>query len=583
MPYYLLKYLNPLTVEQFYSQLLRTSGILALVILLLAWGVPNVKRTVQRFWHEESAGLKTDNQDVQRDHFADRMPFGRAILWYGLGGLWLIDGLLQIQPPMASSMFVDMVLAPVLQGLPAWYLRIMGQGIQLWTDQQIDSAVFAALIQLAIAILLITGKDRWFGKFGLWLSIAWGLVVWFLGEGMGGILSGNPSFITGSPGSVVIYIAGAALLLMPPAWWVQGKIERAVAKWISIFWVLCAVWQIIPSSGYWTAAGLWSGLFENSFATPQPAFIIVPIQVVANLVRQQPILWNGFFALIMLGLAVGFWLRKGRRWTMALAMSWLLFTWWIGQDFGVVGGVGSDPNISPVLALLLVGTWSYTQPLTAYARWNEAAHAFAGMRGRWTRIRRRSLKVYGTLSTLSVLMILASFYVTPAPAKVDMTLKNIAAYTSARQSFSTHGLTKKFMRIFPANKTVDFQLTATQTALGDIGFDGFANGYMSVVVPAGWTVDVTFKNEQSLVINSAMIVPMREIQGGAFTPAFAGAFTPDPTVGVGMGVVQKFHFVATRAGAYAIVSAVPDGQTDSGLWARFDVSATAKTPYIVAK
>lgn len=41
--------------------------------------------------------------------------------------------------------------------------------------------------------------------------------------------------------------------------------------------------------------------------------------------------------------------------------------------------------------------------------------------------------------------------------------------------------------------------------------------------------------------------------------------------------------MANRAGLYAIVSAVPDGQTDSGLWARFDVSTRTKIPYIVAK
>ncbi|MHB1626890.1 MAG: sulfocyanin-like copper-binding protein [Bacilli bacterium] len=583
MPYYLLKYLNPLTIEQFYALLLRTAGILAAAVIVLTYAVPVVKRAVRQWWQEEPMEPDAVGQDLRGGWDADKTPFGRAFLWYGLGGLWLVDGLLQIQPPMSSSMFVDMVLAPVLQGLPSWYLRIMGQGIQLWTDHQIDSAVWAALIQLAIALLLLTGRDRWWGRLGLWTSIGWGAVVWFLGEGMGGILSGHPSFITGSPGSVGMYIVGAVLLLTPPAWWAQGKIERTAATWGGLFWLLCAVWQVNPGSGYWTSAGLWSGLFANSFATPQPAFIVVPIHFVAVLARQRPILWNGLFAAVMLGLVVMFWMRKGKRWTMALVLGWLFFTWWIGQDFGVVGGVGSDPNISPILAIVLAGAWGFTQPVGAYALWRRTARAISGIRERWMRVRRRAWKVYSSFAALSVLMIVSSFYVTPASATGDTVQKNIAAYTSARQSFSTHGLTKKLMTIFPSRKTVQFRLIATQTSLGGIGFDGFANGYMSVVVPVGWRVDVTFVNEQSLVINSAMIIPIRETQGGAYTAAFPGAFTPKPTVGVGAGVVQKFHFTADRAGAYAIVSAVPDGQTDSGLWDRFDVSATARIPYVAAK
>jgi hypothetical protein len=49
---------------------------------------------------------------------------------------------------------------------------------------------------------------------------------------------------------------------------------------------------------------------------------------------------------------------------MAVTMGWLGVLWWLGQDFGVLGGVGTDPNTAPVFALVLgAAAWSQ-KPLT---------------------------------------------------------------------------------------------------------------------------------------------------------------------------------------------------------------------------
>ncbi|MCI0184535.1 sulfocyanin-like copper-binding protein [Sulfoacidibacillus ferrooxidans] len=577
MPYYLLKYLSPLTVEQFYSSLLLTIGIIGICVIFISLLLFFLKK------NKQFSGLSRTSQNFQNNNKSTSVPVGRWILWYGLASFWLVDAILQIQPPMSSSMFVDMVVAPVLQGEPTWYLRTLGQGIQLWTNHQIASAVFAAVIQLAIAVFLFLGKDRRIGKIGLWISIAWSLVVWTLGEGMGGILSGSPTFITGSPGSVILYIVAAVLLLLPISRWEDGGIHRRIGKWISLFWVMTVVWQVLPSDGFWTWQGLSSGIFENTFETPQPPFILMPIQIFSHLVEQHPILWNGFFVLMMLMLAVGYLFTTCKRCTWMLTVFWLFFTWWVGQDFGVVGGVGTDPNISPMVALVIYSAWYVERPITDYNQ----LHLFLRMTKRvrtykmW--IRQHPRVIYGTFTLFSVLLLFTSYTVAPAIASNGITIKSIQAYQKSRQSFSTKNLTERFMRINTKNHRVYFQLTATTTPLGDVDFDGFANGYLQVVVPVGWNVDVTFKNNQSLVINSAMIVPLHEIQGGAFTPAFKNAYTPHPTIGIGTNEVSTFQFMANRAGLYAIVSAVPDGQTDSGLWARFDVSTRTKIPYIVAK
>ncbi|MCL4319332.1 MAG: hypothetical protein M1596_05535, partial [Firmicutes bacterium] len=126
---------------------------------------------------------------------------------------------------------------------------------------------------------------------------------------------------------------------------------------------------------------------------------------------------------------------------------------------------------------------------------------------------------------------------------------------------------QKWLQYNVAHHQVHLLLAASVNQFGSLAFDGYANGFLTVTIPQGWTVDATFVNNQVILKNSAMIVPILQMQkGGPFTPAFPGAFSPNPSQGVKHGVVQHFHFVATHQGHYAVISAVPDGQSSSGMW-----------------
>ena len=148
-------------------------------------------------------------------HRVGRTPKERALLWWGLGVLWFIDGVLQAQPAMPNNGFVLDVLAPALAGQPSWYIRILGWNIQFWTDHPVGADVAAMLLQVWMGILLLVGMDRFWGRLALWFSIAWGFGIWIFGEGMGGILTGKVTWLNGAPGSVLFYVASAALLLLP--------------------------------------------------------------------------------------------------------------------------------------------------------------------------------------------------------------------------------------------------------------------------------------------------------------------------------------------------------------------------------
>jgi ubiquinol-cytochrome c reductase cytochrome b subunit len=115
-------------------------------------------------------------------------------------------------------------------------------------------------------------------------------------------------------------------------------------------------------------------------------------------------------------------------------------------------------------------------------------------------------------------------------------------------------------------RTATLTLIAGATnAIAGFNFNGYGNGQMVVSVPAGYHVTVTFSN-QSAIPHSALITPYADKnRAGNFPLAFPGASTANPTSGSARGQSVQFTFVASTAGAYAIVCGVP-GHEAAGMW-----------------
>ncbi|QSO53101.1 hypothetical protein JZ785_04175 [Alicyclobacillus curvatus] len=362
--------IDPTVVHVFYRELLWVTAVVVGIGLFLGFS----------WWFYQF--LSDDNSKAYHfTNFGDFLRFiriraflpgktvhsGRRVLWWGLGILWLVDGILQAQPAMPNDGFVEDVLAPAIQGQPIWYVRVLAVSIQFWTDHPIGADVVAVILQIGIGLLLLVGKERTAGKIGIWLSIVWGLAIWVFGEGMGGILTGSATSVTGAPGSALFYVIGAILLLLPDKGWLEGNATRT-SRWIfSIFWLMAAMVQAWPSAGFWTSKGL-SSVFEGAASMPQPSWMSAPIDTMARLAASHPVFWNGWFVLFMFLLGIGFAVGGPTRPVLTLSLVWLAFTWWMGQDFGVMGGVGTDPNSSPVLALLIITLWKLGRVRSASKR-----------------------------------------------------------------------------------------------------------------------------------------------------------------------------------------------------------------------
>jgi cytochrome oxidase Cu insertion factor (SCO1/SenC/PrrC family) len=283
---------------------------------------------------------------------ADERPEfpARRFLRIGVGAAWIIDGLLQAQPHMPAGFVPDMI-TPGISASPSWLGDLVHPLAVLWSKHPVTADATTVWIQVGLGVLILIGGRGRLAITALWASIGWSLFVWVTGEFLGGLLSPGASWLVGAPGSVLVYALAALLLLAPVSWWESGRgatlARRAVAGWF----LIGALLQAIPWEGSWSAAGM-SAPFADGSATSQPSLLRRPIESMTALTRQQPALTNAILIAVLLVVAIGLWLTARIEFIVG-GLAVCAATWWLAQDFGVLGGVGTDPNTALPLALVL--------------------------------------------------------------------------------------------------------------------------------------------------------------------------------------------------------------------------------------
>jgi len=291
----------------------------------------------------------------------------RTFLRRAIGIIWIVDGLLQAQPAMPGG-FAKQIVAANAIGQPHWLANLLNWEIYFWQAHPLDLAVGTVFIQVGLGVAILAGGDTVIGKAALWASIAWGLFVWVGGEAMGGILISRATEMMGAPGAVLVYVAAACLLLAPIRIWETGHVYRGIRMGVGGLLLFGAILQAIPWEGFWTGSGL-SAMFRAMASVPQPGVFSGPVLAVAHFAQSDPVLLNSLFIGVMAVLGAGLLSgRSPRPWTMA-TLVWLAISWWIGQDFGALGSrTATDPNLSPLVAVMLVCAWIGTRAETAPAQ-----------------------------------------------------------------------------------------------------------------------------------------------------------------------------------------------------------------------
>jgi hypothetical protein len=289
----------------------------------------------------------------------------RRALQLVLAAVWLLDGVLQYQSWMYTRAFAPQLLATMADGNPAviarpitWDAALVGHHLTLL------NTVFAT-IQLLLGLGIAFRPTV---RVALAASVAWSVAVWWLGEGLGGVLTGGANPLSGAPGAVIIY-ALIAVLLWPadrtrPAPFTAARAVGAPAArflWL-VFWLSQCYFMLTPAN---RAPQATSAMIAG-MADGEPGWLAALLRGAASLTTQQGLATSVAFGAAFAVIAVGVYLpAPALRAVLVLTLVVAAVIWVFAQALGAIIASGStDPNSAPLLALLALAYWP---PRTASA------------------------------------------------------------------------------------------------------------------------------------------------------------------------------------------------------------------------
>ena len=128
----------------------------------------------------------------------------------------------------------------------------------------------------------------------------------------------------------------------------------------------------------------------------------------------------------------------------------------------------------------------------------------------------------------------------------------------------------KFLAVDARRHRVTITLIASYNGEnGGFNFDGYSR-FLMWTVPRGWTVRVVCTNRGPLRHSCAVV------KGAvSATPAFRGAATPQPRLGLEAGHTARFTFRASRKGVYRFACLVA-GHEEARMWDVLNVTRGGK-------
>jgi hypothetical protein len=268
----------------------------------------------------------------------------RRQLQLGLAVLWLLDGALQCQRYMFTKAFGRDVIAGAGAGQPSWVAHpTHWAGHLVVTHPVLTNSAFLA-VQLGLGTALLWHRTVRLALFG---SVVWGLLVWWLGEGAGGLTTGE-TLLTGAPGAALLY-AVVAVTAWPDR---AGSSDVrpslvAVPAWIGL-WVMGAGMQLAAGNnsgdalaGNFDDAGMdaagWIRTIDTHLAHQHISDLVV-----ATVIAMQVLI--AFWALIP---------GRARQASASLGISVGLAAWLLMQGLGdLTTGQSTDPNTGPLIVLM---------------------------------------------------------------------------------------------------------------------------------------------------------------------------------------------------------------------------------------
>lgn len=282
-----------------------------------------------------------------------------------LGILWLIDGLAQLQPKMFTSQFPSQVVTPSGVGQPGFVSGLIHFSVHIFLINPVLFNSFILAAQLSLGVLIL---NRATSLIGLKLSVLWGLFVWIVGEGYGGLFGFNANLLGGFPGAALIYVflALGAIALNK-----KDNNERSFkGYWLYLVW-----------AGTWVAGGIYQLLSAQSSlnmfismvngSRGQPGWLYsIKTNFASSLTNLMPVghqamsmnsanSSGGYWFILVLAvieITIGLCIFIPKKISWFFISSGILLSllfWVVGQELGgYYTGTATDLNTAPLIILL---------------------------------------------------------------------------------------------------------------------------------------------------------------------------------------------------------------------------------------
>ena len=306
------------------------------------------------------------------------MLVSRKLLQRILGVLWLIDGVLQLQPQMFTMNMVNGVMKPMLSGQPGPVESSLQFIVNQTASHLTAVNLLIAIVQILLGVAFLLLPQRWIKPVVL-VSIIWALIVWYGGEGMSMLLTGQSSILTGAPGAVLLYpLLG---LVVYPRVSATGKeqeeskkvndeglLSRGVLRWVLAgFWIFAALLQLQPN--WWQAGQISQAIGAMVGQGGLNTALVDPVlHNISNATANIEIPLNIALIVVFLALGIALAVVKNSQVRPFLLVSLILsiLIWYFTEGFGMIlTGMATDFNSGLLLVIMALACWPKTQALRA--------------------------------------------------------------------------------------------------------------------------------------------------------------------------------------------------------------------------
>ena len=231
-----------------------------------------------------------------------------------------------------------------------------------------------AVAQIVLGLGFLALPARWIKPVVL-LSIVWSLVVWYGGEGMSMLLTGQASVLTGAPGAVLLYpLLGLAVWPRPRPREASTKTEdvgllsRQVLRWVLAgFWVFAALLQFQPK--WWQAGQVSQAIGAMVGQGGLNTLLVDPVlQRLSDATANGEILLNSALIVVFLAVGIALALVKNEQLRPFLIASLVLslVLWYVAQGFGMIlTGMATDFNSGLLIVVMTLACWPRPASLDA--------------------------------------------------------------------------------------------------------------------------------------------------------------------------------------------------------------------------